>query len=290
LPPLLAAAVEVVKALGGAIIDNLPLLATTAAEILAELAKELGNDMPELIPAAVEMILTLVEAIFDNSDLLIEGGGALVVGIVRGILNAIPLLVERAPELVLKYGEAVLNNAGMLLNVGGELLETVGEGINMMISDAWTWGADLIDEFISGMMAKAGALWESVKGIAQGIRDYIGFSEPEEGPLSNFHTYAPDMMDLFMQGIREGQAPLRRVLAETFDFADVLSATALQTAGNLAPSAAPAQQTQTRWLEAPIHITVPVMLGGAEVGRVIFQLYNDEAGRVGVRLVEGGDR
>lgn len=31
----------------------------------------------------------------------------------------------------------------------------------------------------------------------------IGFSEPSRGPLSNFHTFAPDMMALFAKGIRD---------------------------------------------------------------------------------------
>ena len=31
------------------------------------------------------------------------------------------------------------------------------------------------------------------------------FSEPEEGPLKNFSTYAPDMMKTFAEGIRKNQ-------------------------------------------------------------------------------------
>ena len=35
------------------------------------------------------------------------------------------------------------------------------------------------------------------------MADFLGFSEPEKGPLSNFHTYAPDMMQLFASGIKD---------------------------------------------------------------------------------------
>ena len=37
------------------------------------------------------------------------------------------------------------------------------------------------------------------------IKDIIGFSGPEEGPLSDFNTYAPDMMELFALGIAENE-------------------------------------------------------------------------------------
>jgi hypothetical protein len=40
-----------------------------------------------------------------------------------------------------------------------------------------------------------------VKKIANTIKDYIGFSEPDKGPLSRFHTFSPDMIDLWNEGI-----------------------------------------------------------------------------------------
>jgi hypothetical protein len=63
----------------------------------------------------------------------------------------------------------------------------------------------LIDNFISGIKLKIGDLKDTVSGIASTVKDFIGFSEPDEGPLSNFHTYAPDMMELFAQGIKENE-------------------------------------------------------------------------------------
>lgn len=68
---------------------------------------------------------------------------------------------------------------------------------------ALQWGKDMLDNFISGIKEKAQAVWDAVKGVGEGIKDFIGFSEPEKGPLSNFHTFAPDMMQLYADGIRQ---------------------------------------------------------------------------------------
>ena len=68
---------------------------------------------------------------------------------------------------------------------------------------ALTWGRDLIDNFVGGIKDKIDSLGEALSGAAQTVADFLGFSEPERGPLSNFHTYAPDMMDLYAKGIRE---------------------------------------------------------------------------------------
>ena len=67
---------------------------------------------------------------------------------------------------------------------------------------ALTWGKDLIDSFVNGIKSKISAVTNAVKNVAGTVADFLGFSEPEEGPLSDFHTYGPDMMDLYSQGIR----------------------------------------------------------------------------------------
>ena len=55
---------------------------------------------------------------------------------------------------------------------------------------------------ISGLVNK-------VKDIAGPIKSYLGFSEPEKGPLSDFHTYMPDMIDLMKQGIEGNLSKLK---------------------------------------------------------------------------------
>lgn len=82
-------------------------------------------------------------------------------------------------------------------------VRTAVDTLGSLPGKALQWGKDLIDNFISGIKSKLSALADSVKGVAQTVRDFIGFSEPKKGPLSNFHTYAPDMMSLFAGGIRD---------------------------------------------------------------------------------------
>lgn len=86
------------------------------------------------------------------------------------------------------------------------------------IKDALQWGKDMIGNFISGITAKWEALKDTVSNVAQTVKDFLGFSEPKEGPLSNFHTYAPDMMALFAQGIRDNANLVTDQLESAFNF------------------------------------------------------------------------
>ena len=75
--------------------------------------------------------------------------------------------------------------------------------------EALQWGADIIDAIVSGITGAVGKVGEAVKGVADKIKSFLGFSEPEDGPLSNFHTYMPDMIDLMTQGIRAGEEKVK---------------------------------------------------------------------------------
>lgn len=80
------------------------------------------------------------------------------------------------------------------------------------------WGRDLMDNFIDGIRSMWDRLVDTVSDIADTIADYLGFSEPEKGPLSNFHTYAPDMMKLFAKGIRDNENVIQSQIERSFDF------------------------------------------------------------------------
>lgn len=87
-----------------------------------------------------------------------------------------------------------------------------------LAKSALTWGSDMIDNFVSGIKQKWENLKKTVSDAAQTVKDFLGFSEPKEGPLSNFHTYAPDMMDLFAKGIRENEHVVTDQIEKSFDF------------------------------------------------------------------------
>ena len=109
-----------------------------------------------------------------------------------------------------RLGETLAPLAAGIKSQGADalnfLLDQVDKGI-AFFSDlperALTWGKDLIDSFVEGIKSKIRAVTDAVKDVAGEVADFLGFSEPERGPLSDFHTFAPDMMDLYSRGIRD---------------------------------------------------------------------------------------
>ena len=79
---------------------------------------------------------------------------------------------------------------------------------------ALQWGKDIIGGLIDGIKSKISGLVDSVKDIAGTIASFLHFSEPDEGPLSNFHTFMPDMIDLLGKGIKDNLGKLTGPMAE----------------------------------------------------------------------------
>lgn len=76
--------------------------------------------------------------------------------------------------------------------------------IKNLPKEAWNWGADIINGIVDGIKDKISGVVDAVSGIAETIAEYLHFSEPDIGPLKNFHTFMPDMVKEMISGIKQG--------------------------------------------------------------------------------------
>ena len=93
---------------------------------------------------------------------------------------------------------------------------------NNLGNNAKVWGKDLVSNMASGIKNNIRRVTSAVNSVANKIKSLLGFSEPEDGPLSNFHTYMPDMIDLMVSGIK---ANTNKVKSEIENLANMMSYT-----------------------------------------------------------------
>ena len=195
----------------------------------------------EFIFIAIEEILPqIIDIITEKLPSVIEKGTEIVGALGAGLIKAIPQLVKESPRLVLAILEGIGLMTAEMVMAGVELVMQLIAGIGSMISPlvqeaketikafgnalkeqiraAKEWGADLISNFINGIKSKIGELTNSVKGVAKTVWNYLHFSEPEMGPLSDFHTYAPDMIDMFVKGIDKNAYKIGEHMNRSLDF------------------------------------------------------------------------
>ena len=162
---------------------------------------------------------TLAQAILNST--MLANPFVLVTTLVVGLVTAIITLWhtnEGFRDAIIQIGKNIVNafvTTGE--NIKRILTKSIPNAFHQLVASAKTWGSDMIQNFINGIKAKIAHLVNTVKGVAKKVKNLLGFSEPKEGPLSNFHTYAPDMMQLFSKGIKDNEKLVTRQVKKSFN-------------------------------------------------------------------------
>ena len=241
LPTIISLGGSVISTLITVILSNIGLILSTSGELLMALCTGILQALPALAPIAADLVVGLVEFVLTNLPLVVDSAIQMIVAIVNGISLALPRLIPAAVSAVTQVATALIDNIDLILPAAIELCLAIGLGMVAAIPDmiamlpqigwaiitelvelgpalaeaASTWGADLIQSFVDGISGGIGRVRDAVINIADEVRSYLGFSEPERGPLSNFHTYAPDMIDLFNEGLEDSSPSLEATLNRT---------------------------------------------------------------------------
>lgn len=203
-------------------------LQLAAAELFGEkndrnflyvLAEKLRDAIPKVVEVALEVVSGFVEFISNKEAIYsIAHAAATIMGaLVAGVIKAIPSILEKAPEIVVGFAKAIIGALPILGEAMVQFVAHLGDPIKELVGAAFQWGADLIKSFIDGIKSFFTGLADTVKDAAGVVKDFLGFSEPDKGPLSNFHTFAPDMMRLFAHGIRDNESLITDQIASSFD-------------------------------------------------------------------------
>ena len=187
--------------------ENAPEWIRQGGELIGQLAQGVIEAIPDFVAELPAILAAFGQYVVSMLPALLEYGWEILKGVATGIVNAAAELgdmIEAAGQSIIRWiVEGAKGLLGDVINLGQEIISAVGDGISDLASRALQWGKDLIDNFISGIKSKINDIKDAVSNVADTVADFLGFSEPDKGPLSNFHTFAPDMMDLFSRGIRE---------------------------------------------------------------------------------------
>ena len=229
LPTLLESAIAIVTSVSNFLRESFPQMIPALIDLVMKMGVMLSdpNTLVPLLDAAIEIILALVEGILYSLPTLLDQADVIISNLLDALIVAVPKLLNAAKEIVAMLVAGVVDNLDKILALGVTLVMKIAEGIYTWghklyttavdavteikdgfsegIQAAKEWGSDLINNFIDGIKEKWENLKNTVVEMAQMVQDFIGFSEPKMGPLSNFHTYAPDMMDLFAKGIKDNK-------------------------------------------------------------------------------------
>lgn len=141
-----------------------------------------------------QMITTIITGALDIIASIWSTAVGILSGIFQNIWNAIV-------EKVTGIKDAIVNGFTAAI-----------DWIKSLPAQALQWGADIIQGIVDGITGAISKVGDAVKGVADKIKSFLGFSVPEDGPLSDFDTYMPDMIELMTKGINAGKDKIRGAL------------------------------------------------------------------------------
>ena len=125
------------------------------------------------------------------------------------VIEKVTQLKEKAIEIWENLKESVGDKVG-------DIRDTIEEGFNDAVDyitslpgQAYDWGADIIENIADGIWGAIGSVTSAVSSVADTIWSYLHFSEPEIGPLSDFHTWMPDLMGGLADGMKRNMPTLK---------------------------------------------------------------------------------
>lgn len=204
LPELIPAAVDAILTICETLLapENLSMILEAALNLVIGLATGIVDSLPQIIERLPEIISGIVTWLLSEDGLgqIVEAGFQLFIG-----------LVTKMPEIIVELIGALGDLLFDLVDyISGDMFTDITEAFSGIfddiISDAFTWGADILQNICDGFAS----MWDTFTGwiddIASGISDFLGFSCPEKGPLSDWDVNNPgkDMLQLYGSGIQAG--------------------------------------------------------------------------------------
>ena len=174
-------------------------LSEKTAQIQTFFTEHLGI-IGEMIATKIEIIKTVITTAIAVIQTIFTTFGETIKAITEGDWSRIGEIWANAwAKIQMIIAQAIVKIVKSVMELGSK----VKEGFMDIVNSAKEWGNHLIQNFINGITEKISDLKNAVKNVAQSVRNFIGFSVPKFGPLSQADEFAPDFMKLFAQGIKD---------------------------------------------------------------------------------------
>ena len=214
IPNFLAQALPMVLQFTESLRANFSNIVDAGIALLLNFVQGIANGLPTLIEYVPTIVSNIAGLINDNAPKILQAGIQIIITLVQGLINAIPTIIANIPQIIGAIADTI--TAFNWLNLGATVIKTLGNGLLSMANglkgftqstlsgaldyikglpgQALQWGKDLISGFIDGIIGNVGNLINSVKNVAATIASYLHFSRPDVGPLRDYETWMPDMM------------------------------------------------------------------------------------------------
>ncbi len=183
------------------------------------------NSIKDHITNTLNAIHAVVSAVWNAISGFISGVlntiSSVVSSIWNGIKNTVTNILNTIKTTVSNIWDSVKNAVTQKITA---IKDTIVNGFNAAVnfiknlaSQAFQWGADIINGIVNGIKNCIGKVADAVKGVANKIKSFLHFSVPDEGTLADFESWMPDFMQGLAQGINKSKKYVEKAISGVAD-------------------------------------------------------------------------
>lgn len=155
-------------------------------------------------------------------------------------VSSVVSFLSGLPSAVWSWLSSALNNAwnfaGQLAQAGANaasgLVNNIVGTISGLPGRLYNWGVDMVQGLANGIRNAIHYVTDAVSGVADKIKSFLHFSRPDEGPLAEYESWMPDMVEGLSDSLRKASPEL---ISQTEALANGMS-DAFNTNGSISAS------------------------------------------------------
>ena len=204
----------------GSIITQGPIIAAAFMNMIPAI-QSLAGAFAELTLAAAPWILLAAAIaaagvlVYQNWDSITAAAGNLADGIKSAYSKAMSMnaqFVNNVKDFAANVAQSFAQLPGEIINALSQAVQKVRDVFEQMINNAKKSGADFVEGFVEGIKKKVQKVVDAVKKVANTVKDFLGFSCPDKGPLHEYETWMPDFMMGLAKGIRSNMGIVKSAM------------------------------------------------------------------------------
>ena len=228
LPILLQNGVDFITNIVNGILQNLPQVITMAGNIITYFANTIISMFPTVLSAGASLLLKLVNGIINNLPQIAQAAATAIVRFVASIGQNLPQILQSGITIIAKLAAGLIR---AIPNLVGQIPAIISAIVNAFTSQNWgSIGINIISGIASGLRSAAHMLWDAVKGVLGGFKEYVlavfGIHSP-----SRWGMFVGEMIDtgiangltgntsLISNAAEELQKSLKKPVGTSLDFA-----------------------------------------------------------------------
>lgn len=131
-------------------------------------------------------------------------------------VSSVVSFLSGLPSAVWNWLSSALNNAwnfaGQLAQAGANaasgLVNNIIGAISGLPGQLYNWGVDMVRGIANGIRNAIHYVTDAVSGVADKIKSFLHFSRPDEGPLAEYESWMPDMVEGLSDSLRKASPEL----------------------------------------------------------------------------------